>query len=122
MWGFGAASLFWAIVQPWWSFPWASLSGSGFPLGDASSPVPLWVLCTSMVVLGTVLPFWLVVAALHHIRASQASVVGMTEPLLAPVIAWFALGESLAHLHALWYDGVLVRQAGEDGVMRFSAA
>jgi glyoxylase-like metal-dependent hydrolase (beta-lactamase superfamily II) len=34
----------------------------------------------------------------------------------------FALGESLAHLHALWYDGVLVRQAGEDGVMRFSAA
>ena len=95
MWGFGAASLFWAIFQPWWSFPWASLSGSGHPLGAAGTPVPLWMLCTYMVVLGTVVPFWLVVAALHHIRASQASVVGMTEPLLATFIAWFALGESL---------------------------
>ena len=109
MWGFGAASLFWAIVQPWWSFPWASLSGFGFPLGDASSPVPLWVLCTSMVVLGTVLPFWLVVAALHHIRASQASVVGMTEPLLATVIAWFALGESLTVIQII---GAFVVLAG----------
>ena len=109
MWGFGAASLFWAIVQPWWSFPWSSLSGSGFPLGDASSPVPLWVLCTSMVVLGTVLPFWLVVAALHHIRASQASVVGMTEPLLATVIAWFALGESLTVIQII---GAFVVLAG----------
>jgi glyoxylase-like metal-dependent hydrolase (beta-lactamase superfamily II) len=34
----------------------------------------------------------------------------------------FALGESLAHLHALWYSGVLVRQSGDDGVVRFAAA
>ncbi|MSY98085.1 MAG: EamA family transporter, partial [Actinobacteria bacterium] len=27
MWGFGASAIFWAIVQPWWSFPWASLTG-----------------------------------------------------------------------------------------------
>jgi drug/metabolite transporter (DMT)-like permease len=42
-----------------------------------------------------VVPFWLVVVSLHHIRASQASVVGMTEPLLAIFIAWVALGEVL---------------------------
>jgi glyoxylase-like metal-dependent hydrolase (beta-lactamase superfamily II) len=31
----------------------------------------------------------------------------------------FALGEALAHLHALWADGLLRRQIGADGVMRF---
>ena len=32
----------------------------------------------------------------------------------------FALGESLAHLHALWQDGALLRN-GRDGVFRFQA-
>jgi glyoxylase-like metal-dependent hydrolase (beta-lactamase superfamily II) len=34
----------------------------------------------------------------------------------------FALGESLAHLHALWYAGRLSRELGDDGVLRFSPA
>jgi hypothetical protein len=34
----------------------------------------------------------------------------------------FALGEALAHLHALWYRGQLRRELGADGVHRFSAA
>jgi glyoxylase-like metal-dependent hydrolase (beta-lactamase superfamily II) len=31
----------------------------------------------------------------------------------------FALGEALAHLHKLWFDGVLQRMVGDDGVIRF---
>jgi glyoxylase-like metal-dependent hydrolase (beta-lactamase superfamily II) len=31
----------------------------------------------------------------------------------------FAMGESIAHLHALWLDGRLRREAGADGVYRF---
>jgi glyoxylase-like metal-dependent hydrolase (beta-lactamase superfamily II) len=31
----------------------------------------------------------------------------------------FAIGEALAHLHYLWYNGNLVRVTGDDGVMRF---
>lgn len=31
----------------------------------------------------------------------------------------FAMGEALAHLHKLWFDGVLVRETGTDGVVRF---
>ena len=31
----------------------------------------------------------------------------------------FALGEALAHLHALWYGGELSRSVGDDGVVRF---
>lgn len=31
----------------------------------------------------------------------------------------FAMGEALAHLHKLWFDGVLARETGTDGVVRF---
>ncbi|HYD96777.1 MAG TPA: MBL fold metallo-hydrolase [Noviherbaspirillum sp.] len=31
----------------------------------------------------------------------------------------FAMGEALAHLHKLWFDGLLVRDAGSDGIIRF---
>lgn len=31
----------------------------------------------------------------------------------------FAMGEALAHLHLLWLDGTLVRDCGEDGILRF---
>lgn len=33
----------------------------------------------------------------------------------------FAMGEALAHLHWLWFDGRLVRSLGPDGIYRFSA-
>ena len=33
----------------------------------------------------------------------------------------FAMGESIAHLNALWHAGRLTRQLGEDGVYRFAA-
>ena len=33
----------------------------------------------------------------------------------------FAMGETVAHLHALWFDGQLKRRLGEDGVYRFVA-
>jgi len=31
----------------------------------------------------------------------------------------FAMGEALAHLHKLWFDGVLQRDTGSDGIVRF---
>ena len=31
----------------------------------------------------------------------------------------FAIGEALAHLHALWYEGRLIRRLDDDGVIRF---
>ena len=33
----------------------------------------------------------------------------------------FAMGESVAHLHALWFDGQLSRTLGSDGIYRFKA-
>ncbi|MGM3036790.1 hypothetical protein ACS2TU_27140 [Bacillus cereus group sp. BC41] len=34
----------------------------------------------------------------------------------------FALGEALAHLNLLWLAGELVREQGDDGVLRFRTA
>jgi glyoxylase-like metal-dependent hydrolase (beta-lactamase superfamily II) len=34
----------------------------------------------------------------------------------------FALGEALAHLHMLWFAGILTRVTGNDGVIRFKTA
>ncbi|RZI44589.1 MBL fold metallo-hydrolase [Herbaspirillum sp. HC18] len=31
----------------------------------------------------------------------------------------FAMGEALAHLHKLWFDGILERRTGNDGIIRF---
>jgi drug/metabolite transporter (DMT)-like permease len=51
---------------------------------------------------------------MKHIRASQASTIGLTEPLLATIIAWVALGEILTPLQivggALILTGVVVAE------------
>jgi drug/metabolite transporter (DMT)-like permease len=96
MWGFAAASLFWFVAQPWWAFPWDALSGNSEPLSDANISLPIWVMASWMILLGTVIPFSLALASMKYLRASQASTVGLTEPLFATMIAWILLGESLS--------------------------
>jgi drug/metabolite transporter (DMT)-like permease len=95
MWGFAFAAAFWAVLLPWWTFPWDTLSFTE-ALGGYGPALPGWAYATSMVVLGTVLPFALVLQSLRHLRATQASVVGMTEPVIASAIAWVFLGEVLS--------------------------
>ena len=96
MWGMGAAALFWAVVQPWWTYPWGSLGGSALVTGTGAVAWPIPLLVGYVVVLGTVVPFSLVVLSMQHLRASQASVIGMTEPIMAIGIAWVLLGEVLS--------------------------
>jgi drug/metabolite transporter (DMT)-like permease len=96
-WGFTFAALFWAVVQPWWSFPTEIAGESVSLLGrfeDATAPV--WLLLAYIVVLGTVVPFILLVSALHHVPATRVTIVAMLEPVLAAVVAWVWLGEELA--------------------------
>lgn len=119
MWGFGFAALFWVLAQPWWSFPWSDFRGSSDPeLGSIIGDRPLWMLSVWMIVLGTVVPFWLVVASMRHLRASQASVVGLTEPLLAIIVAWVVLSEALSALQlaggALILLGVILAERSRE--------
>lgn len=95
-WGFLFATLFWSLLAPWWNFPEERVGADVSLLGNlASSHLPIWALMVWMVVLGTILPFGLVVAALRQISATRVGVTAMLEPVLAIVVAWLWLGESL---------------------------
>jgi drug/metabolite transporter (DMT)-like permease len=90
------ATLLWSVVQPWWSFPAGDTRGSTSLLGHLDDrSVPLWSLLLCMVVLGTIVPFVLVLSGLHHLPATRVGMVGMLEPVLAGVVAWVWLGEAL---------------------------
>lgn len=95
-WGFFFATLFWSLLAPWWKFPGGRVGVDVSLLGNlASDHLPVWGLMLWMVVLGTIVPFALVVAALQRISATRAGITAMLEPVLAIVIAWAWLGESL---------------------------
>ncbi len=95
-WGFFFATLFWSLLAPWWNFPAGRVDDSVSLLGHlASSHLPVWLLMAWMVVLGTIVPFALVVGALRHISATRAGITAMLEPVVAIVVAWAWLGESL---------------------------
>ncbi len=93
----GVAALFWAIVQPWWGFPFDTL-GATVSLEGAleSTTAPVWLLSIWMIVLGTIFPFVLSLGALRHLPATRVSIVAMLEVVLASVVAWVWLGEALS--------------------------
>jgi drug/metabolite transporter (DMT)-like permease len=95
-WGFLFAALFWAVVAPWWSFPYTRVGDSVSLLGNLDGVhLPVWSLMAWMVVLGTIVPFALLVSALRHIAATRAGIVAMLEPVVATVVAWIWLSEAL---------------------------
>ena len=98
-WGFGFAAIFWAVIAPWWSFPGHRVSAHVSLLGHLSSHhAPVWALMTWMVVLGTIVPFFLLVSALRHLPATRVGIIAMVEPVIAIVVAWAWLNESLGAL------------------------
>ena len=50
----------------------------------------------AVIVVGTVLPFGLLVAALRHISATRVGVTAMFEPVAGALVAYAWLGESLS--------------------------
>ena len=95
-WGFFFATVFWSLVEPWWSFP-AGRVEKTVPLEGhlGSWHLPVWALVLWVVVLGSIAPFALIVGALRHIRATRVGITAMLEPVVATLVAWAWLSESL---------------------------
>ena len=105
---FGFSALLWAVVQPWWTFPFARLGVAVELPGALPGSTPLGLLVLWIVLLGTVAPFLLVLLAIHHLGAARVGLVGMLEPVSAGIIAWVLLGESLTALQVVGSLVVLV--------------
>ena len=114
--GFAVAAIFWAIVQPWWSFP-AEIADDQVHLDGAllSTTTPVWLLMATMIVVGTILPFLLLVGALRHISATRVALTAMFEPVAGALVAYAWLGEELSSLQiaggAVVLAGILVAQS-----------
>jgi drug/metabolite transporter (DMT)-like permease len=113
--GFAFAALFWAVVQPWWSFPTeyvddrVTLDGALF-----SSTLPVWALLVGVVLVGTIVPFLLLLGALRHLSATRVGVTAMFEPVAGALVAYALLGESLTGTQlvggAIVLAGILLAQ------------
>src|SRR5204862_4297832 len=81
----------------WWSFPAGTVART-VPLQGhlASWHLPVWALVLWVVVLGSIVPFSLIVGALRHVSATRVGIAAMLEPVVATVIAWAWLRESLS--------------------------
>ena len=114
-WGFFFATVFWTIVQPWWSFPTRRV-GQTIPLEGrlAALHVPVWALVLWVIVLGSIVPFTLFVGALRHLSATRVGIAAMLEPVIATIVAWAWLGESLSATQlagaAIVLAGILLAQ------------
>jgi len=104
----GAAAGFWAIVQPWWSFPFASLGETVALPGGLGVAVPVWLLAVWTISLGTIAPYVLSIGALQHLSATTVTVMATFEPVAASVVAWLWLGETFAAVQIVGGAVVLI--------------
>ncbi len=115
-WGFLFAALFWAVVQPWWSFPFDVPGRTVSLLGNLSDwHLPVWALLVWMVVLGTIVPFFLIVGSMRHISATRAGITAMVEPVVASIAAYAWLDETLGAMQlvggAIVLAGIVLAQS-----------
>ena len=94
-WGMSVAAIFFALILPWWNFPFEFLTDTYSLQGELSAySAPGWALILWIVVIGTVIPYLLTVTAIRELSASSSSVIGMIEPVFAGAIAWWLLSEA----------------------------
>ena len=95
-WGFFFATVFWTVVQPWWSFPAGRVAKTVSLQGRLMDwHLPVWALVLWVVVLGSIVPFVLIVGALRHVSATRVGIAAMLEPVVATIVAWAWLRETL---------------------------
>ena len=113
------SSIFWAVVQPWWSFPTEIVDDDVSLLGNLSEySLPVWLLMLTLIVAGTIVPFALLIGALRHLSATRVAIAAMFEPVAATIVAYLWLDETLSGLQfvggALVLAGIVLVQTARD--------
>jgi len=108
-WGFGVSSAFFAIIQPWWTFPFEKM-GSVVELTGRLSGIslPTFYLVLWVIVFGTAIPYFLVLNGLRGLSAATTSSIGMLEPVLGGIFGWIFLYENLNFTQSVGAVVVLV--------------
>ena len=109
VWGMGISSIFFAIIQPVWSFPFEKLNDS-IPMDGAlaGNSLPAWAYILFIVTGGMAIPYFFVIAGLKGLSASISSVIGMLEPVFAGIVAWLLLNEALTPVQLLGGAVILI--------------
>lgn len=108
-WGLGISSAFFAIIQPWWSFPFAELGRIVDLTGRlAGISIPIYYLILWIIVLGTAVPYFLVLNGLRGLSAATSSSIGMLEPVFGGIFAWIFLYEELTFIQSVGAAVVLI--------------
>ena len=105
--GFAFATLTWLIILPIWNFPF-EVFGERINMQGIFDGFDTygWVLIAWIIIFGTMVPYLLVITGLKTLSASTSSVIGMVEPVLVGILAWWWLREAWLPLQI--FGGVLV--------------
>ena len=85
----GFATLFWLVINP----PWAIMS-RGYGVQD-------WMIFLAFAVVSILLPYIFFAKGLSLLEATTVSIIATLEPVIAIVVAWIALGESMGGVQVL---------------------
>ena len=94
-WAFGFSTVFWLLVNT----PW-SIAAKGYTGGD-------WGILWSFAIVSILIPHSLFASGLKILDASTVGIVTTLEPVIAIVIAYFTLGESLGLVQVIGAIGVV---------------
>jgi len=116
LWSFAVASVALNVLNPLTGFDTGLLDDKVSLLGELSGHrVPLWLVLTWVVVLGTVVPFFAELFALSFVRATTVTVIAMMEPIGVSALGWAWFGESLGVVAVIGCGavvaGILLAQA-----------
>jgi drug/metabolite transporter (DMT)-like permease len=93
--GLGFATLFWLFVNP----PWA-IAAHGYGIAD-------WGIFFGFAVASILLPYILFAKGLKILEATTVGILTTLEPVIAIMVAWFALGESINAVQVAGAAGVV---------------
>ncbi len=109
LWSFLVAAVALNVVSPLTSFDTSLLDDRASMLGRLDHlEMPVWSLLLWVMVLGTLVPFGVELAALQHLRATTVTMVAMLEPVGVLVLGWVWFHESLGAVAVVGAAAVVV--------------